>query len=990
MRRLAVIILLFVLACGVWPCSAGVTSIQQLNNPAYSVGVSENGAPFDAVKRDLPNAKRVYVDMMQGYEGIRKGKFDAYAYDRMQMNIAIANGLKGVKVLPGHIGEPTKIAVGISRAAKIDGLREKVNALISELRSNGTLQDMYKRWTVDGNYHMPDIDVPEKSDKRIIIGTSGVLIPYTYYEGDKLTGYDIELGRRLAKYLGAKVEFRVYDYAGIVAAAATGEIDCIMANLNITPERTEKIDFSDVLYTEEVALAVKDDTPAPSGFYSVKDLDGKRIAVLTGTIHGKGINDVLPSAEVFYFDSIANMLGALTADKVDAMTYDDSLILTLEHENSTTLKHIDEYLQKYDNAFILAKSPEADKLRGEVNEFVRSLIADGTLDELRSIWLGFDESKKIMPDYENYPATNGVLKIATDNETVPFSYVKDGRTIGYDIDIIVRFCKAYGYRPEIVNMNFSALIPAVQSSRCNIGVGGITITPERAESVNFTDPIYFGGALLLVKKSPEELSSSASQPNLKRIGVQTGTTNAQIAAAHFPTAVIDYFETIPDMLIALRNGKVDALCAPIPTTRFLMMENKDIMILGEPLTDVETAPIFPKTEAGRKLCDEYSEFIKPLWEDGTLKALDEKWFSPDDNKRTMKDYSSLPAPNGTLKMAADISLIPFAFIKDNRIVGYDVELAAMFCEKYGYGLEVMPMSFGAIIPAVQSGKCDFAACTIAHTEERAESVLFSYRNARTGNVIVVMKQTPKAAETAPETTAIDELKASFERTFMREERWRLFVEGIINTMIITVLSIICGTILGFIVYLSCRNGNIIANLITRFCVWLIQGTPMVVLLMILYYIIFGKVDIGGIWVAVIAFTLTFGSSVYAMLCSGVNALDKGQTEAAYALGFTDRQTFLKVILPQAALHFMPAYKAEVVALIKATAIVGYIAVQDLTKMGDIVRSRTYEAFFPLIAVAAIYFVLAGLLNVVAGIIHNRIRPEKRTRNDILRGIDTHD
>ena len=160
--------------------------------------------------------------------------------------------------------------------------------------------------------------------------------------------------------------------------------------------------------------------------------------------------------------------------------------------------------------------------------------------------------------------------------------------------------------------------------------------------------------------------------------------------------------------------------------------------------------------------------------------------------------------------------------------------------------------------------------------------------------------------------------------------------------------------------------------------------------MILYYIIFGKVDIAGIWVAVIAFTLTFGSSVYAMLCSGVNALDKGQTEAAYALGFTDRQTFFKVILPQAALHFMPAYKAEVVALIKATAIVGYIAVQDLTKMGDIVRSRTYEAFFPLIAVAAIYFVLAGLLNVVAGIIHNRIRPEKRTRNDILRGIDTHD
>ena len=127
-----------------------------------------------------------------------------------------------------------------------------------------------------------------------------------------------------------------------------------------------------------------------------------------------------------------------------------------------------------------------------------------------------------------------------------------------------------------------------------------------------------------------------------------------------------------------------------------------------------------------------------------------------------------------------------------------------------------------------------------------------------------------------------------------------------------------------------------------------------------------------------------------MLRSGTGALDRGQTEAAYALGYTDRKAFYRVVLPQALPHFMPAYKSSVVALIKSTAIVGYIAVQDLTKMGDIVRSRTYEAFFPLIAVAAIYFVLAGLLNIIVGIIHNRIRPEKRTKEDILRGIDTHE
>lgn len=209
-------------------------------------------------------------------------------------------------------------------------------------------------------------------------------------------------------------------------------------------------------------------------------------------------------------------------------------------------------------------------------------------------------------------------------------------------------------------------------------------------------------------------------------------------------------------------------------------------------------------------------------------------------------------------------------------------------------------------------------------------------------------------------------------------------------MLITVLSMILGTLLGFAVYMCCRSGNVFANTMTRFFVWLIQGMPTVVLLMTLYYIIFGNVSINGVWVSVIGFTLTFGSAMHSMLCSGVAAVNKGQAEAAYALGFSDKRTFFKIILPQAALHFMPAYKAEIVSLIKATAIVGYIAVQDLTKMADIVRSRTYEAFFPLISVAVIYFILAGILAFLVKHIHIKIDPKHRKREQILKGVDAHD
>jgi polar amino acid transport system substrate-binding protein len=172
--------------------------------------------------------------------------------------------------------------------------------------------------------------------------------------------------------------------------------------------------------------------------------------------------------------------------------------------------------------------------------------------------------------------------------------------------------------------------------------------------------------------------------------------------------------------------------------------------------------------------------------------------------------------------------------------------------------------------------------------------------------------------------------------------------------------------------------------------WLVQGMPMVVLLMVLYYLVFGSVSVSGVAVAVLGFTLTFGSSVFGLMKLGVGAVDSCQYEAACALGYSDSQTFFKIILPQALPHVMESYRGEVVGLIKATAIVGYIAVQDLTKMGDLVRSRTYDAFFPLIAVTVIYFVLEGVLGLMVKKAEGSLDAKRRSREEILKGVKTDD
>ena len=472
------------------------------------------------------------------------------------------------------------------------------------------------------------------------------------------------------------------------------------------------------------------------------------------------------------------------------------------------------------------------------------------------------------------------------------------------------------------------------------------------------------------------------------IGVQTGMICDVLTQQRIPNTKIQYYNSQTDAMIALRTGKVKGWCCDEPVARYILLSHPEMVILKEPLAKSDLAAVFPKTDAGSKLRDQYSAFVDRLWADGTMARIDDLWFSTNEEKRTVLDYENLPDTNGTLHMAADTTIPPFAFVKDGRAVGYDIDVAARFCEANGYRLEVTQMSFDSVLAAVQTGKCDFAASCITYTDERAESMLFSTPDYHGGVVMTVLKD-PSAV--LPESTSFWEgIAASFDKTFIREERWQLFAKGILTSLVITLLSILCGTVLGFGVYMLCRNGNRAANGVTRFCTWLVQGMPVVVLLMVLYYIVFGSVSVDGVFVAVVGFTLTFGSAVFGLLKMGVGTVDPGQYEAASALGFPGRTVFYRIVLPQALPHILPAYKNEIVTLIKATAVVGYIAVQDLTKVGDIVRSRTYEAFFPLVAVTIIYFLLEGLLAFLVGRIQIRVNPRRRKPEAILKGVNPHD
>ena len=267
------------------------------------------------------------------------------------------------------------------------------------------------------------------------------------------------------------------------------------------------------------------------------------------------------------------------------------------------------------------------------------------------------------------------------------------------------------------------------------------------------------------------------------------------------------------------------------------------------------------------------------------------------------------------------------------------------------------------------------------TPERMEKVDFLPSHYKGGVTILIRKKQTAAAEKTPFSRkmekAFSELKTSFERTFVRENRWKLVLKGLKVTVIITLLSALAGTILAFPVWLLRTAENKCLQIFGKTFISLMQGTPILVLLMVLYYLVFASVDIPAILVAVIGFSLNFAAYAGEMLRTGIDSVPKGQQEAALALGFNRSQTFFKVVLPQALRQILPIYRGEFINMLKSTSIVGYIAIQDLTKVSDIIRSRTYEAFFPLIATALIYFAAAWILAGFLVILDRKLDPAKR-------------
>lgn len=465
---------------------------------------------------------------------------------------------------------------------------------------------------------------------------------------------------------------------------------------------------------------------------------------------------------------------------------------------------------------------------------------------------------------------NKRLIVGTNPEFPPFEYVNnDGEVDGFDVALMYAIGEKIGYDIEFVSMEFKSLVASVQTGNLDASIAGMTVTPERQESVDFTQSYYEAVQYIVVPKGSK--LKTLSDLNGKKVAVQEGTTGDILVTPEDneiitdTSTVVKRFKKGADAILELKNGGVDAVVIDAnPAMRFVEANEDALTYFPDDSSSEEYAIAVSKDKP--EVLDLLNEGLAEVKADGTYDKLVDEYINQDSDSK-----QSDAEKNGSF------------FIR---------------------------------------------------------------------------------------------LSAKFKRVFIDTNGYMLLLQGLKTTLILAVCSTFLGIVIGFVMALlrlteNRKKRKTIASRIAGIYIDILRGTPIIVQLLIIYMVIFQNRL--GLIAAIVTFGINSSAYVAEIIRAGILAVDNGQMEGGRSLGFTYGQTMRYIIVPQAVKNILPALCNEFIALLKETSVVGYVAIQDLTKASDFIISRTYETFLPLIAIAVIYYIIVKVLSKLFARLERRLR-----------------
>ena len=435
-----------------------------------------------------------------------------------------------------------------------------------------------------------------------------------------------------------------------------------------------------------------------------------------------------------------------------------------------------------------------------------------------------------------------------------------------------------------------------------------------------------------------------------RIGVLTGLAHRQDLQDAFPGASFMNFEDLPLMCIGVQGRRIDALVCLEPGLDELLEGNPGFREL--PGLSIRDSVCVAFRLDDPDLAGAFDDFLAEIRADGRMAEMEANWFGPDAARMFYHAHGGAGEP---LRVGIEVGQSGLTVMEDEEETGFEPELMRRFADHLGRPVQFIEMTGTGMVPALASGRVDALVDAITPTRERAQSFRFS-RPYYSCDLHLVVLDPDYVPEIRRQT-----LGEVLRTNLVDEGRYKLILKGLWITLLIMFCSVLLGSILGALLcWMLLGKSKALKKFAHSYCE-LIEGIPIVVLLLFMFYVVFAATPVTAVVVAIITYSLHFAAGACESFHNGIESVPHGQFEGGLALGLTEFGTYRHVVLPQATRQILTLFKGKSVALIENTAIVGFIAIQDLTKVTDLIRTQTYNSRIPLVVVGLLYFLLARLI-----------------------------
>ena len=987
MRASRILSVLFILFTAVVLCCCGKKETEQkqnfistpddLNDSNYVIGIVSETSSGNEAKISFPLAKfREYENIGDAYPDLENGTIDAIAFDRPPLDYAQRKRDTFV-LLPDNYAEGH---VGIAVPASKPELLQNVNAFLREYFTSGLYDNMYARWIKSNDPRMPKVAAPISPYGKLVIGTEDKNEPMNFTDSDgSPAGFDVELIYRLAAAFNMSVELKVMSYLDLFTAIEKETVDLAVASMDKIDGLNRSILFSEDYIDCPASILTRKNLYKPAGNHGAalktpQELAGGLAAILAGSKYAAECKDLLPNTKFVLADSSESACSLLISNKIDSMLMEEPLARSCTAQYPEL--QIASILKREAYSFAM---PQGSPLYRAVNRVITELRDNGSLHDLAAKWCAAEPEKldfEQLFEHDDTPMVNGTLRYAAAPGATPLCFMgEDGTLLGLEIEIVRYAAHEFGMNLQIIPARREMLADLLRSGQIDMAGGMLTPNEGNTENIEFSETYYEGGAAIVTNIPHDEYVfgiTRLSQLAGKRVGVLPFSFAAMQLDEKLPEAIPFYVNQERDLFYLLSTEKIDAFVISEPRAKEFLPNYPQFIQIPEYITRVDYTFFFSADK--RALSEAFSRQIRAMKKNGMLKAIQNEWVSPANVKAELpQDIQD--APNGVLRMGVAIDREPFSYLRNEKLVGYDLETAQRAAASMGFGVEFVRIEQNGLEQAIEEGRVDFGAADISSRFTSSAKLVYTEPHYNGGLIAVVPDKT-KARRVhmalIPQISFfLKEQWFSLRRSLWEDNHMRQVFGGFKITLIIAVSAVFFGSILGIPLCMLRQSKRKCVSVPADIVCALIYNIPILILLMGLYYVVFRRLGFRPLTAAIVIFILRFMASSCRLYMTTLDRIGGVQIDAARALCLRKFTFFRKVIFPQAAAHLAKPFREEIIRLVELTTVVGYISVWDLTKMVDWIRVRTYESFFPIAFATLLYFILSFSLIAVISFLSKR-------------------